>query len=217
MGAWNISLGLMYRCFPPSSKVVSSQARFQRGLFFAFQMISALGNMLEALAATVFSENDGLPLIVLARMMIIVSLGPLITVSSCLVETIWPSKRWRDLWILCVFFMLGSLAGFGVACLGAHGLIALACIMGFGLLYIASMWSVAAYSLQGDKSGVVGAILPMASYILLAVTDPSCGPPGHATCYDQCFVGAGMHYLIALPGMFGGTCALHWCRIRLLS
>ena len=150
-------------------------------------------------------SQDGFALILIARMVTITSLGPLLASANGLGETIWPSKRWQDVWIVSILFLLASLAGFLTLSLMRRdfGLLALGCIMATGASYAGVVWLVAMYKAGFPGQAFQTAAGPMAatflvgSYLFLGLTDRTCGPPGHADCYAHCVVTeGGLHYLI---------------------
>ena len=150
-------------------------------------------------------SQDGFALILMARVVTITSLGPLLAAANGMGETIWPSKRWQEVWIVSIIFLLASLAGFLTLSLMLRdfGLLTLGCIMATGASYAGALWLVAMYKVKFPRffgqnaAGPIAAGCLVGSYLFLGFADLTCGPPGHADCYARCFVPeGGLHYLI---------------------
>ena len=141
-------------------------------------------------------------MILIARMVTITSLGPLLASANGLGETIWPSKRWQNVWIMSILFLLASLAGFLTLLLMRRdfGLLILGCIMALGFFYTGAVWLLATWKLNLQAiayTGAGAAILLAGAYIFLGLTDLTCGPPGHVDCYAHCLLGqGGLHYIL---------------------
>mmetsp|Transcript_26279 Transcript_26279/g.57490 ORF Transcript_26279/g.57490 Transcript_26279/m.57490 type:complete len:293 (-) Transcript_26279:244-1122(-) len=177
-----------------------------------YAVLTSCGNALEALATCVLSENDGFALMLIARMVTITSLGPLLALANGLGEAIWPSKRWQDVWIVSILFLLGSLAGFLTLSLMLRdfGVLALGCTMALGFFYTGAVWLLTLLAIRERQpiayTGVIAVILLAGSYIFLGLTDLTCGPPGHVDCYVHCFLGqGGTHYILWMAVVLGAN------------
>lgn len=203
---------LWSRCCPPMK-----EDRLKLKLCFWYQCLAAFGSLLEVAATAFLSENDGFALILMARVVTITSLGPLLAAANGMGETIWPSKRWQEVWIVSIIFLLASLAGFLTLSLMLRdfGLLTLGCIMATGASYAGALWLVAMYKVKFPRffgqnaAGPIAAGCLVGSYLFLGFADLTCGPPGHADCYARCFVPeGGLHYLIWMGAAMLAHCSI---------
>ncbi|CAE7762047.1 unnamed protein product [Symbiodinium sp. KB8] len=222
-GAHAATLGSLYACFGASLvfglflwctlKKTPPQWRHEDGIWdsdklhMRFYILSALGYLLAGLA-TQFYPGDMNWAIQISKVVIILAWSCLVLASCGAVEAIGAEKRLNMMFrILGLVVVLAGLVE--VVIPGDRH------FQGF-------MWSLAAMALvcafawivvwQHDEPPpaerrecgpsaffrVEFHVIAVAGFAFVAIAEPNCGYAGHASCYDNCFVGPGAHFSFSL-------------------
>ena len=188
----------------PNTDTARHLQRLHQSLYIMYFTLSGSGYFIEAIATTAFSQRSGFALFLISRILTTSSSAPLIGLVNGVGEAIWPSMRWRGIWIFSGVFLVASVISVVLVASirGELALTVVACILGIVHVYAAVIWAIGAFFFSHYKINCVAAAVLAIGLAALAVMDLSCGPAGHAACYEKCITFPGGHYLLAFVPIF---------------
>jgi len=154
-------------------------------------LLGAVGYALEGVAKERYAGQESTGILVAARLLIALSMDPLIGVFFCIGEGLLPDSPalWSRLWVLSGLFVLGSLVAVGVTtALAVRAFDTIIIVVGLVTLAATITWG-AACARRPSPAGVVktaaGSVILVALAILAAL-EPRCGDAGYADCFARC-------------------------------
>ena len=148
-----------------------------------YLLLAAIGYGMWAVYFHAFTDGD--IFVVASRLLITLSVDPLIGIAFCLGEGMLVNKRfWQVMWILSGIFMIAVLSAAATTSSDIT-VIAIAGFVTFGALvsWIAAAWM--RPSVYNRLKVIAGAIL-LSALVVLGILQPRCGPAAHNECYIHC-------------------------------
>ncbi|CAE7158485.1 unnamed protein product [Symbiodinium pilosum] len=158
-----------------------------------YLLLAAIGYGMWAIYCHAYTDGDNF--VLSFRLLITLSVDPLIGIAFCLGEGMLANKRfWQVLWILSGIFMLAVLA----AAAATSSDVTVAGVAGFVMFVALISWTAAAWlrpSVYNWLKVIAGAVLVVAQ-VVLGILQPLCGPEAHDTCYAHCPSQPGFQHVV---------------------